>query len=386
MFHARELETGPSLRACLLLPSSQLPRPPSITTNLLSMPSSQAHRGRNIKSQSIASLLKVVTSLNSFLKRAEGGRASAVAAANSGDPTALTANNKAPVSSVSASAPVGSAESFCPPFTTLMADRTGWYSRRPFLAAFIELTRPGKRTAAAAVDGSPADGGAGAPLSKKALHDLERGVAKPKGKWSVSNKPPGPTTIAKAAAAAALASASASTPGSILSPAAEEGPVMTAATVSDVSGLTQRLIELLFDCWAECGPSNLVGAGASGGGSSGGKALELESLQVLSGILSSASSLLNRLLLINREEKGDAEEGRGKTGTGGTELETLTWASELVIRRVSPHFPATVPSVKPTPVVAEALVQYNLQARVGRGLCWEGVLGGGRVERGLCWG
>jgi hypothetical protein len=46
---------------------------------------------------------------------------------------------------------------------------------------------------------------------------------------------------------------------------------MTAAAIGDVPGLTRRLISLLFDCWAECGPSKAVGGGASP---------ELESLQV----------------------------------------------------------------------------------------------------------
>ena len=335
--------------------------------------SSQAHRGRNIKSQSITSLLKVVTSLNSFLRRADGGGMPAGGAPITGDPGGGPLASKAPVSSVSAKVPAGNkagdkGESSQIHLSVLMADKISWPSRRPFLATFIELTtisRSGslKRKAAslASAGGSAADRGAGgAPLSKKALHDLERGVAKPKGKWSVSGKVPGPSTIAKAAAAIAAA---ASATGSQVEPTVDEGPVMTAATVSDVSGLTRRLIALLFDCWAECGPSKVVGggagasAGSAGGGS--GKALELESLQVLSGILSSAFALLNRLLMSNREDKEDAD--KDQDSQVGSELETLSWASELVIRRVSPHFPATVPSVKPAPVVAEALVQYNLQ-------------------------
>ncbi len=48
-------------------------------------------------------------------------------------------------------------------------------------------------------------------------------------------------------------------------------------------------------------------------------------------------------------------------GLGSGRFEVLAWASELILKRVPPHFPATVPSVKPTPAVADALVQYNLQ-------------------------
>ena len=111
-------------------------------------------------------------------------------------------------------------------------------------------------------------------LSKRKLHELEQGVAKPKGKWSVSNKPLGPTAAAQA----------------------EGAPAMTAASVGDVSALTRRLLELLFECWAECGPAKAVGGGASP---------DLEGLQVLSGILSAAVALLGRL----QQQQGEGGEG-----------------------------------------------------------------------------
>ena len=89
-----------------------------------------------------------------------------------------------------------------------------------------------------------------APLTKRKLHELEREIAKPKGKWTVSSKTPGPTTVAKAAAAAAGATAMADD---------DAVPALKAASVGDVIGLSRRLLALLFDCWAECGPSKAVG-------------------------------------------------------------------------------------------------------------------------------
>ena len=59
---------------------------------------------------------------------------------------------------------------------------------------------------------------------------------------------------------------------------------------------------------------------------------------------------------------GGALYGADPTVEGGeSEMEVLAWVSELVLKRVSPHFPAAVPSVKPTPAIADALVLYNLQ-------------------------
>ena len=244
---------------------------------------SQAHRGRNIKSQSVGSLLKVVTSLNSFLKRAEGTTSTSIAkvtpAQHPQGPVGL--HDQPALMAYKVKWP-----SQTPPLSTLIPSVEPLCSRVVKLAPLIPdlATTIGKQQPQQQLPG----GGGQQPLTKRKLHELEREIAKPKGKWTVSTKTPGPTTVAKAAAAASGATAMAEASDDAV-------PALKAASVGDVTGLSRRLVALLFDCWAECGPSKTVGGGSSP---------DLEGLQVLTGILSAAVALLSRLLQKGGEGPG----------------------------------------------------------------------------------
>lgn len=116
---------------------------------------------------------------------------------------------------------------------------------------------------------------------------------------------------------------------------------------------------LLFDCWAECGPSKAV------------EGPDLEPLLALNGILSAIVTLTTALLLPPSTTTTSTSAAASissspamdlAAATSAASLPTLAWLAEHTVKRVAPFFPAAAPSVKQSSTLSDALMQFNLQA------------------------
>ncbi|KAG1657712.1 hypothetical protein FOA52_002516 [Chlamydomonas sp. UWO 241] len=319
---------------------------------------SQAHRGRSVTSQSISALNKVVVALNAFLRRAfpagvhGGGPGSGGAAAGAGPGPSSSAAAAAAGSSDSRSVRAGpasrSATAAAAGAGVLMGCRLEWPPEpAPMPNKRLRGARPVVLVPVVAAS-------AAAPR----VDVLQGPIGNSGGsKFNGSGK-------RSANGAALLASASGGARAASAKPASKQAPSADASKHSaadsasskggvdgsgDTAALTRRLLSLLFEVWAECGPAKTVASP------------ELEPLQAMTGILSASVSLTNNLLMkrvsVAAAEGGDAG---GTQPLSSLDLDALAWVSELALRRVPPHFPALVPSVKPSAGVSDALVAYNL--------------------------
>eukprot|EP00983_Pelagomonas_calceolata_P014399 458295-Pelagomonas_calceolata.AAC.3 len=60
---------------------------------------------------------------------------------------------------------------------------------------------------------------------------------------------------------------------------------------------------------------------------------------------------------------GGSNSSISRKAVGGAHTDPAVSAVECLLQRVVPNFPATMPAVRPAPVVLEALAAYNLQVR-----------------------
>ncbi|GFR40155.1 hypothetical protein Agub_g711, partial [Astrephomene gubernaculifera] len=371
---------------------------------------SAAHRGRSIRAQSLAALTKLLTSLTSFLRRAfpedaaaagaaaaavtsEGHDAMEAAGAGAGPgPSSIRQQQLQHAAAASLAARHGSA---------LGADRM----RRPLrtagelLASLEELfraaaaaSRAGRKTRGKSLGGG-ADGSGGdrnkgkkgrgsvstseAPTSS---HLLGGAAAAAGGGGSAAGGASGGKAIAAAAAALAAVSAPGAAAAAGMDLSAPSGatavgvlgaPTTMAAALaaaSDARASALRLVSLLMDCWLECAPGQLA------------VSPELEQAAALAMIVSAANTLIHRLLLPSTPQLTAAaaaggagwaadDQAGGAAGSSSVmrapppeQVLLLQQLHDVVARRVAATFPATLPPVKPSAAVAEALVRLNLQS------------------------
>ncbi len=89
-------------------------------------------------------------------------------------------------------------------------------------------------------------------------------------------------------------------PGAVATHPSSEGQLQV-----DVPGQARRLLALLLECWAECGPTKTLASP------------ELEPLQALTGILSAATLIVQQLLLSRGAEEAAAGSTSAAGGNGG---------------------------------------------------------------------
>ncbi|PNH00248.1 Testis-expressed sequence 10 protein, partial [Tetrabaena socialis] len=298
---------------------------------------SASHRGRSIRSQSLSTLTKLLTSLTTFLRRAFPDASAAASAAPAAPASAASAS--APAASASAAAaaepaPLADGGGGAGPGPSsarqqqhqqllrslardmrrgpcLGSDRTRWPARsQGELLAGLDVAF---RAAAAAtraglllraVRGRGRRSGASGPSMSPGGVDKVKKGKKGRGSISTSEAPtsahqvgggPGPSGgKGVAAAAAALAAVSSDLAMSALGGAAEDGggplgaPSTMAAALAaaaDPRASALRLVSLLMDAWLECAPAQLA------------TAPELEAVSAMAMIVTAANTLIDRLLL-----------------------------------------------------------------------------------------
>lgn len=342
---------------------------------------SAAHRSRSIRAQSLAALTKLLTALTSFLGRAFPENTSspqpAAAATARGPAAALDSSRTAdglPPSTAAAAGPGPSSVRHLHQqqlLRTQAASRTSWTPRmrgplgadryrRPLRSAgdLVRQLDELFRTAAAGLrPGRKSRSGGG---------ELDQGRHK-KGRGSVSttenaagSAARGGRDVAEAAAALAVVTAAGdhlSAPsGYPLSGLLGASTTMAAAlaAASDSRASALRLVSLLMDCWLECHPAQLP------------TSPELEQATALAMIASSCNSLMERLLppdryLHSHSHSHSHSHQQRPAPSGGQNLALTQQLHDIVVRRVSAHFPAVMPPVKPPGPVVDALVRLNLQ-------------------------
>lgn len=153
----------------------------------------------------------------------------------------------------------------------------------------------------------------------------------------------------------------AATPGT--APGAAAGADAGAAAAAAEQAVASKLLSSLLDAVMECGPAELA---TSPG---------LEQVQALVYILQAAHILLHQLVLPAQPATPAAPGTAGAWAVGAAGVAGMAGAgaaaglvrrlppasfAEGVLKKLAPHFPATMPAVKPPAPVQEVLVQFNL--------------------------
>ncbi|KAG2501063.1 hypothetical protein HYH03_000882 [Edaphochlamys debaryana] len=353
------------------------------------------HRGRSIRSQSMAALTKLLTALDSFLRRAfpearsgggggggsggsgggeameaEGAGAGGAAAEGAGPgPSSLRQAAAAAAAALGGLGVVGSGVWRGAP---LGADRGRRPTKGPaeLMAALEEqfkaaaaATRSAKARAKGGAGGGGGGGGGGGVSADKGRGKKGRGSVSMSESATSSHlvgSTGGGGGKGVAAAAAALAAVAAAAGDASAGPdaAAVPAPATTMAAAlaaaSDVRASALRLLGLLMDAWLECDPGKVSSAP------------DLECVTALGTIAAAANTLIDRILLPPSADGAAAVAAAAGLAPPSplppAQLALAAQLHDLVGRRVAATFPATLPPVKPSAAAAEALVRLNLES------------------------